>query len=99
MTCNRNDKTIRKVDSNSFKIYLPFFSFEMSGFIASDSLPSWISMLELSLRGDLGLLGLRTLWKNDCTLPMQSCKKSYNIYLGKNGKKETERKTLYQSQE
>lgn len=38
-------------------------------------------MLELSLRGDLGLLGLRTLWKNDCTLPMESCKKSYSMSL------------------
>lgn len=34
-------------------------------------------MLELSLRGDRGLLGLRTLWKTDCTLPLQSCKKKY----------------------
>ena len=57
--------------------YSPFFGFDTSGLIASDSFPSWISMLELSLRGDRGLLGLRTLWKTDCTFPLQSCKKKY----------------------
>lgn len=52
----------------------PFFNFEVIALAGSDSFPFWISMLELSLRGDLGLLGLQRLCKVDCSGPTQSCK-------------------------
>lgn len=56
-------------------IYVPFLSFEMSGFLASGSVPSWISKLEFSLRGDFGLFIGCTVWTTDCSLPVQSCKR------------------------
>lgn len=49
--------------------YLPFLNFKMSGFPATGLLPSWIGMLEFSLRGDFGLSRCCTVWTTDCSLP------------------------------
>lgn len=54
-----------------FEVTLPFLSVGTSGLAPSDSFPPWISMLELSPRGDLGLLG----WRDGCPLPLLACKK------------------------
>lgn len=56
----------------------PCFSFDRPGSVASESFPSRMSMLELSLRGDLGFPGLRRLWRTDCALPTHSCKSEFS---------------------
>lgn len=56
-------------------IYVPSLIFEMSGLLASGSVPSWISKLEFSLRGDFGLFIGCTVWPTDCSLPVPSCER------------------------
>lgn len=76
--CNRNVQTTTVCQlSESCEWDSPLFSFGLSEITTSHSFPSWITTLRLSLRGDLGLLGLRTLWKYDCTFPIDSWKTTF----------------------
>lgn len=59
----------------------PLFNFGLSVITASHSFSSWITTLRLSLKGDLGLFGLRTLWKNGCTFPKDSWKIKFYFLL------------------